>query len=446
MQITPSQFSSIVDALTVVLPLVSPADVSLKFYFRQHPKLGVRDRAVVAETIYSVLRHRRVLETLIVGGHPRLLALGALTRFSSMGLRDVLKLASQADHPLLEKIKALDLSTLPFAVRTELPDWVLARLSPWMSEEEIMHLALSLQHAAPLDLRVNTIKAKREAVLQAFAQEGIDALPTAISPMGVRLKGKPALNKHALFLNGSIEIQDEGSQVLGLLMEAKRGEMVADFCAGAGGKTLLLGAQMASTGRLYAFDVSEKRLANLSPRLKRSGLSNVMAQRIESENDTRIKRLAGKLDRVLVDAPCTGLGTLRRNPDLKYRQSEKGLGELNVKQAAILASAGRLVKPGGRLVYATCSFLREENEDIIAAFLTANPHFTIVPAHEVLDSARLKVQPLQTGDFMRLYPHIHHVDGFFAAVMVRGAAEPKAAKPAKVAADETTNDETPNAA
>ena len=171
-----------------------------------------------------------------------------------------------------------------------------------------------------------------------------------------------------------------------------------------------------------------------------------MAQRIESENDTRIKRLAGKLDRVLVDAPCTGLGTLRRNPDLKYRQSEKGLGELNVKQAAILASAGRLVKPGGRLVYATCSFLREENEDIIAAFLTANPHFTLVPAHEVLDSARLKVQPPQTGDFMRLYPHTHHVDGFFAAVMVRGAAEPKAAKPPKASAAETTNDETPNAA
>jgi 16S rRNA (cytosine967-C5)-methyltransferase len=188
----------------------------------------------------------------------------------------------------------------------------------------------------------------------------------------VRLEGKPALQKHPLFLDGSFEVQDEGSQLLGFLLQPKRGEMVVDFCAGAGGKTLLLGALMRNTGRLYAFDVSDKRLGKLKPRVARSGLSNIHPVVIASENDPRVKRLAGKIDRVLVDAPCSGLGTLRRNPDLKWRQSPEALAELTVKQAAILASAARLVKPGGRLVYATCSLLPEENEAIVAAFLAAN--------------------------------------------------------------------------
>jgi 16S rRNA (cytosine967-C5)-methyltransferase len=155
----------------------------------------------------------------------------------------------------------------------------------------------------------------------------------------VRLEGKPALQKHPLFLDGSFEVQDEGSQLLGFLLQPKRGEMVVDFCAGAGGKTLLLGAMMRNSGRLYAFDVSDKRLSKLKPRMARSGLSNIHPVVIASENDTRVKRLAGKIDRVLVDAPCSGLGTLRRNPDLKWRQSPEALAELTVKQAAILASA-----------------------------------------------------------------------------------------------------------
>src|SRR6476659_8936739 len=172
-----------------------------------------------------------------------------------------------------------------------------------------------------------------------------------------------------------------------MLMEQRRGEMVVDFCAGAGGKTLQMGAAMGSTGRLYAFDVSDKRLANLGPRLKRSGLSNVFPQRIASENDAKVKRLRGKIDRVLVDAPCTGLGTLRRNPDLKSRQTEDALGELAAKQASILAAAATLVKPGGRLVYATCSLLSEENEDVVKGFLAAHPDVTLVPAGDVLKRA-----------------------------------------------------------
>jgi len=233
----------------------------------------------------------------------------------------------------------------------------------------------------------------------------------------VRLREKPALAKHPLFLEGAFEVQDEGSQLLGYLLEPKRGEMVVDFCAGAGGKTLLLGALMKNTGRLYAFDVSDKRLANLKPRLARSGLSNVHPARIEHERDTKIKRLAGKVDRVLVDAPCSGLGTLRRNPDLKWRQSEDSVAELAVKQAAILDAAAKLVRLGGRVVYATCSLLTAENDAIIAAFLTSHPDFTLTPASAVLAKQGIALD----GDFLRLLPHRHNTDGFFAAILDKKA-------------------------
>jgi len=178
-----------------------------------------------------------------------------------------------------------------------------------------------------------------------------------------------------------------------------------------------MGAAMSSQGRLYAFDVSDSRLANLAPRLKRSGLSNVFPQRIANENDAKVKRLRGKIDRVLVDAPCTGLGTLRRNPDLKWRQSEQGLAELNTKQRSILEAAAALVKPGGRLVYGTCSLLREENEDIVSAFLAAHPDFHIVPVKEILQ--RLGIRIAESETYLHLYPHLHQTDGFFAAVMER---------------------------
>jgi 16S rRNA (cytosine967-C5)-methyltransferase len=211
-------------------------------------------------------------------------------------------------------------------------------------------------------------------------------------------------------------VQDEGSQLIGYVVAPRRTDMVVDFCAGAGGKTLLLGALMRSQGRLYAFDVVDKRLAKLTPRLARSGLSNVHPQVLTSERDTRVKRLAGKVDRVLVDAPCTGFGTLRRNPDLKWRQPESAVAELAAKQAAILASAATLVKPGGRLVYATCSVLPEENEDIVAAFLAVHPEWTT--GNVAAELARAGI-PLDTGPTLKLLPHLHGCDGFFAALLER---------------------------
>jgi 16S rRNA (cytosine967-C5)-methyltransferase len=203
-----------------------------------------------------------------------------------------------------------------------------------------------------------------------------------------------------------------------MLVEPRRGEMVVDFCAGAGGKTLQMGAAMDSTGRLYAFDVSDKRLANLGPRLKRSGLSNVFPQRIAGENDAKVKRLRGKIDRVLVDAPCTGLGTLRRNPDLKFRQTAESVAELNAKQTAILDAAASLVKPGGRLVYGTCSLLTEENEEVVAGFLASHPDFRVVNAAKVLERQGVKV-PDAGGEYHKLLPHKHDTDGCFAAVLER---------------------------
>ena len=192
--------------------------------------------------------------------------------------------------------------------------------------------------------------------------------------------------------------------------------MVVDFCAGAGGKTLILGAMMRSTGRLYAFDVSDKRLAKLKPRAARAGLSNVHPACLANENDIRVKRLSGKADRVLVDAPCSGLGTLRRNPDLKWRQSPQSVMELCAKQAAILAAAARLVRPGGRLVYATCSILGEENEAIVDAFLAGHAEFRRLSAQELLAAQGIVID---CGEDMRLSPQLHHTDAFYAAVLER---------------------------
>jgi 16S rRNA (cytosine967-C5)-methyltransferase len=287
-----------------------------------------------------------------------------------------------------------------------------------LGNEGFWALVGALDGVAPLDLRVNTLKTRREDAMQSLARDGVVAEPTPYSSWGLRVQGKPALNRVPAFLQGEVEVQDEGSQLLALLTGAGRGEMVVDFCAGAGGKALALGAMMRSTGRLYAFDTSDHRLSALKPRLARSGLSNVHPVRIAHERDDRIRRLEGKIDRVLVDAPCSGLGTLRRNPDLKWRQSPASVQELCALQARILASAARLLRPGGRLVYGTCSLLRSENEDIAQAFSAAHAgSFEPVPAGEVLAEARVQGgEGLVSEGFFRTWPHLHQTDGFFAAV------------------------------
>ena len=413
-----TQLDAIINALTVVLPARAPADGLLRQFFRDNKSLGQRDRAIVADTVYAALRRRRLLEEVTPNATPREIALATIVKLQGVGLGQIESQLRGGEKEWLTALKAGNLDDLPLGVRADLPDWVIERLRKHMSEEEVLALAKSLQQPAPLDLRVNSMKAPRQGVLDRLEHDQIAAHPTRHSPLGVRLREKPALNQHPMFLDGAVEVQDEGSQILGMLVEAKRGEMVVDFCAGAGGKTLQMGAAMGSTGRLYAFDVSDKRLANLAPRLKRSGLSNVFPQRIAGENDAKVKRLRGKIDRVLVDAPCTGLGTLRRNPDLKFRQTADSVVELNAKQGAILAAAASLVKPGGRLVYGTCSLLTEENEDVVTGFLASHPDFRIVSASEVLERQGMKI-PESGGDYLKLLPHKHDTDGFFAAVLER---------------------------
>jgi 16S rRNA (cytosine967-C5)-methyltransferase len=400
-----------VAALRDILHFSEPADVAISRYFRAYPKLGLNDRAFIAEAVFAILRRKLSLEHAAGQSTPRKLVLAYLVRMQGMNQRE-LQPATTDNQPL--------------AVQADLPEWLTEKLQGNMSDVDLLALARGMQQGAPLDLRVNTLRANREEVLSAFERSGIAATPTPYSPLGIRIKEKPALNRHPLFLEGRIEVQDEASQLACLLVAPRRGEMVVDFCAGAGGKTLGLGALMASQGRLYAFDVSEKRLNNLKPRLKRSGLSNLHPQLISNENDAKIKRLHGKIDRVLVDAPCTGLGTLRRNPDLKWRQSLSAVGELAQKQSSILAAAAKLVKSGGRLVYATCSILPEENEQVVEAFLAAHPQFQLVDAAAVLAQQHIS---LNTGMYLRLLPHLHGTDGFFAAVMEKQPQQGSTSEP-----------------
>ena len=414
-----AQLELATDLLHKVLQFESPADGVVSDFFRQHRALGARERHTLAETTYHVLRHRSLYHHLAQSGkgemERRLAILG--WQGNEGFLRAALNEQEQQWH---EKMKAVDRAALPEKLRHNLPDWLAQPLQAALGED-FWPLVESLNQPAALDLRVNTMKAKRDDVQSALAQAGIEAVPTPYSPWGLRIQGKPALSKLDVFTGGLVEVQDEGSQLLALMTDAKRGEMVVDFCAGAGGKTLALGAAMRNTGRLYAFDTSGHRLAALRPRLARSGLSNVYPVQIAHERDERIKRLAGKIDRVLVDAPCSGLGTLRRNPDMKWRQSPQAIAELKEKQAAILASAARLVKPGGRLVYATCSLLDEENEAIAHAFSEAHARdFTPLPAADVLAKAHAgSPQSLVREDYLRLWPHRHQTDGFFAAVWER---------------------------
>ena len=405
-----------VEALRRILPMRDPADSALRRFF-QEERTGKSERAYVAETVFAILRKKLQIDHLIEAsgekGTPRRILLAFLARMEGMNLKELQPYLSEEEEKWLKSLKAVRLDDLPLEIRAELPEWIVSRLRSGMSDDEILSIGRAMQQRAPFDLRVNTIKAGRAEMLESMGGEAMKW-----SPAGIRIAENFPLNENPLFLDGKIEVQDEGSQLLGYLLSPKRREMVVDFCAGAGGKTLMIGALMSSTGRIYAFDVSEKRLEKLKPRLARSGLSNVTPQLIRNENDIKVKRLSRKIDKVLVDAPCSGLGTLRRNPDLKWRQSEKSVEELKEKQLAILSGASVLVKPGGRLVYSTCSILPEENQEIVGKFLESHPDFRLLDASEIMKSQHID---LDTGKYLELRPDIHGTDGFFAAAMERTA-------------------------
>jgi len=404
------------EVLREILRFTAPADNTLSRYFRDHTRLGARERGVIAESIYGLLRNKAVYTSFSESGSGALIRRMALLALADGVGIDSLGGLSDIETEWLTRVMAMDRSHLPLALRVNLPDWLREKLTEQLGEEGMLKFAQATNQPASLDLRVNSMKTDRVAVQTELALAPIQAEPTPFAQDGLRIFKKPSLQNLPLFKSGAIEVQDEGSQILAQIVGAKRGEMVVDFCAGAGGKTLALGAAMRNTGRLYAFDISDKRLAKLKPRLARSGLSNVHPVLIAHERDAKIKRLAGKIDRVLVDAPCSGLGTLRRNPDVKWRQLPSAIAELNVKQTAILDSAARLVKVGGRLVYATCSVLREENEAIAEHFLATHPDFELLPMRDIMAEQKIN---LDMQEYLKLSPEIHETDGFFAAAFIR---------------------------
>ncbi|MCS6945402.1 MAG: RsmB/NOP family class I SAM-dependent RNA methyltransferase [Sutterellaceae bacterium] len=406
--------------LARVLRLDAPADLLLSRYFKNQPKLGQRDRGLIAEAVFHALRHlaslRWILQPATPERAPRLAALVTLAR--QHGLAALSPQLLRGDERAVRGALAIDLAQAPSVVRAEAPLWLFQRITAQYHDAEALFAALA--EAAPLDLRVNRLKAQRDAVLAELRQR-VAAEPTQYAPDGIRLREKPALTRWPVYRDGRVEVQDEGSQLVAHLVAPKRGDMVVDFCAGAGGKTLALGALMRNRGRLYAFDVHARRLAGLGPRLKRSGLSNVFPVAIASENDVRVKRLGNKIDRVLIDAPCSGSGTLRRNPDLKWRFDEAELTRVNALQSTLLRAASRLVKPGGRLVYATCSLLAVENQQVVEAFLAEHRDFSVVDAARVLSSQGIVIDHAERfAPWFVMLPHLHGTDGFFGAVLQRG--------------------------
>ncbi|MBY4595355.1 RsmB/NOP family class I SAM-dependent RNA methyltransferase [Ottowia caeni] len=403
-----------------------PFDSTAQRFFREQRALGPRERSLLADAVYSVLRRMRWYGRLAdTGKGPRERRLAVLAL--ALGKPDAGRwaLALEADEAAwLERClqdAQVPLAELPPACRHNLPEWLAECLQAQIGDD-LLPLADALLETAPLDVRVNLLKEKRTHILAELAKQSIESEPTPYSPWGLRLQGKLSLAKLDAYQRGAIEVQDEGSQLLALLLEPRRGEMVADFCAGGGGKTLAIGAAMRNIGRLYAFDTSAHRLQGLQPRLAKSGLSIVYPSAIAHENDARLTRLAGKMDRVLVDAPCSGLGTLRRSPDLKWRVTYAEVQSLQQKQQSILAAAARLLKPGGRIVYATCSLLREENEAVAEAFGAANREFEPLGVAGILSGLRVaQAESLCSpdGQYLRLWPHRHGTDGFFASVWVR---------------------------
>lgn len=413
-------FYKTVEITQKIMSFEQPADACLSAFFKANNKLGRQDRAEIAQTVFAVLRHYEKIQTLLtVPLSAKMVVLCGLMTVRGFSVSALQDFCNNEEKQLLIDIKQhKNMLSGSLNIQAELPNWLIDALRLSYTDDEIIKIGQAMSVAAPLDLRVNILKNQRDKVLKQLQDEGFQAASTPFSPWGIRLIDKSSLHKHPLFLDGTLEVQDEGSQLLSLLSGAKRGLTVVDFCAGAGGKTLAMGALMHNKGRLYAFDISEKRLNNLKPRLMRSDLGNVLPQVIENEHDSKLQRLRGKADIVLVDAPCSGTGTLRRNPDIKYRQSPEKIARIVEQQNSIFQAASQLVAPNGRLIYATCSLLTVENERQVEQFLQQNPQFTLENANNLLQPY---ISLPSDKPMLRLNPAQHGTDGFFAAVLTKNA-------------------------
>lgn len=430
---TPTLLQATLDLLCDVEAAARPADAVTSAFFRARRHLDDRDRGAVLALLHALLRHRARLGWWLARqnrddtARNRLLAwlvLGEgktstqIRRLLDGGTSDAAAL-TEPEHALLVGLQDQTLAhpDMPEAVRLECPPWAVAPLTRRFGEAFAAEMAATLA-PPPLDLRVNPIRTTRDAMLRQLQGMGLRATAMQLSPHGIRLEERLSLARLPGLKTGDIEIQDEGSQLVALLVDARPGERVVDFCAGAGGKTLAIAAQMKNTGHVVACDVNEARLKSCAERLRRAGLHNVETRLLAQETDRWIKRHRGQFDRVLVDAPCSGTGTWRRNPDARWRAPDLGLENLVALQARILASAARLVKPGGRLVYATCSLLCEENDAQVARFLASSPGFRLVPVPDAVPHDLALAAP---SGHLVLTPAQHGTDGFFAAVLQRDA-------------------------
>lgn len=429
-----ARLQATLDLLQDVESAARPADAVTSAFFRTRRHVGDEDRGAIMELLYALLRHRARLGWWLARQgcrdtpRNRLLAWLMLaegrtpdqakrlfdgTRFAPAAL-------TQPEYALAVGLRGRTLvhPEMPEEVRLECPPWAVEPLRRRFGPAFEAEMAATLA-PPPLDLRVNPIRSTRAAVLRELEALGVQAEATRLAPNGIRVRERFSLARLKGLRTGEVEIQDEGSQLVADLVDAGPGERVVDFCAGAGGKSLALAARMNNRGHLVACDVNEARLKRCAERLRRAGLHNAETRLLASETDRWVKRHKGGFDRVLVDAPCSGTGTWRRNPDARWRAAEEnGLDALVALQARILASAARLVRPGGRLVFATCALLPDENEDQVAAFLAANPGFRLTPLAE----AAPQLAGVVEGDCLSLTPARHGTDGFFAAVLQREAA------------------------
>jgi len=426
-----ARLQAAIDVLSAIEKSAKPADSVAASYYRDRRYIGAKDRRAVAEVVWRVLRRRARLDWWLtyfgaaeIDSRRRVLADMALEGIAPDP--DLFRGPHSAWPPEPDERRFIDRMLelkspfhrdMPPHVRSEYPEWIEPRLIALFGDSLAEEMG-AMRDEAPLDLRVNALKATREQAIAALASEKIRAEPTLLSPLGLRLGARLPLVQIQAWRDGLIEVQDEGSQLVALIVGAKPGMAVVDYCAGAGGKTLAIAAAMANKGRLVACDVAEWRVDRAGDRLRRAGVHNVTRRVIEGESDKWIKRSAGSFDRVLVDAPCTGTGTWRRNPDAKWQLGESDLLELVGRQRAILASAARLVRPGGRLIHATCSVMTEENEAQVEAFLAAHPDFRQVPIDEVWAETIGTPCPV-AGPHLRLTPLRHRTDGFFASVLER---------------------------
>ncbi|MFZ5915134.1 MAG: RsmB/NOP family class I SAM-dependent RNA methyltransferase [Pseudomonadota bacterium] len=422
-----ARVQSAIDILDALTPSAKPADRFLSEWARSHRFAGAKDRQAIFELVYTVLRRRAECAYAFSREDARGLVLAALRLEGAHGLEQVENLFNGAVHspPCLSAEEREAFREAPCAATA--PDWVRGNYPQWLAPylgESLPHLLREMQalgQRAPLDLRVNRLKGSREGALEMLAKENIAAQGTPLSPDGIRVLGRARITAAAAFVKGLVEVQDEGSQLAALLACARPGQQVVDVCAGGGGKTLALAAIMENRGQIYALDANPRRLRAMPERLKRAGAHNVQ---ITEDFANAVTALRGRADLVVLDAPCSGAGAWRRNPDAKWRLTQEALAHYMAAQDGLLEKGAELTAPGGRLIYITCSLLACENAQRIVAFLEKDARFAPLPAAAIwAEGVGTPLPDFVAGDAPHVFltPARSATDGFFICVMERRA-------------------------